>query len=345
LLSTWSDGSEISDNAVNNITAWENKLQNLFLKAVDHAKRAPESSQNPTKDDEDILKLLALSQKDLYDALCDSFNTPLAMKIISDLVTSVNSASVSGSTIIEVSKWITKIVTIFGLDSEANAQDIQNADRIAWSGIEIPKEAQPSIYAVSKLRDSIRQQVRSHKLDYETVTTLLSTADTTPASGTAASKPYEQTLETFKENVKQLAEQKATEAQFLNLADDLRNIKLWDLGIYLEDRDDLPALVRPLDATLVNARKEKEAAAVAKAEAKRKLLADQAAKQQKLNEQAQISPLEMFRTSEYTEWDADGLPTKDNEGKEVAKSKRKKLVKMWEKQKKLFDEHKANSKA
>ena len=49
----------------------------------------------------------------------------------------------------------------------------------------------------------------------------------------------------------------------------------------------------------------------------------------------------MFRTAEYTEWDADGMPTKDAEGKEVAKSKRKKLVKEWERQKKLHEEWKA----
>jgi len=36
----------------------------------------------------------------------------------------------------------------------------------------------------------------------------------------------------------------------------------------------------------------------------------------------------MFKTPEYSEWDADGLPTKDAQGAEVAKSKRKQLAKV-----------------
>jgi cysteinyl-tRNA synthetase len=47
--------------------------------------------------------------------------------------------------------------------------------------------------------------------------------------------------------------------------------------------------------------------------------------------------LEMFRTSEFSAWDADGLPTADAEGKEVAKSRSKKLRKDWERQKKLHE--------
>ena len=47
--------------------------------------------------------------------------------------------------------------------------------------------------------------------------------------------------------------------------------------------------------------------------------------------------MEMFRTSEFSAWDADGLPTHDVEGKEVAKSRAKKLRKDWERQKKAHE--------
>jgi cysteinyl-tRNA synthetase len=54
-------------------------------------------------------------------------------------------------------------------------------------------------------------------------------------------------------------------------------------------------------------------------------------------EKGKLSHLEMFRTSEFSAWDAEGLPTSDAEGKEVAKSRAKKLRKEWERQKKLHE--------
>jgi cysteinyl-tRNA synthetase len=54
-------------------------------------------------------------------------------------------------------------------------------------------------------------------------------------------------------------------------------------------------------------------------------------------EKGKLSHLEMFRTAEFSEWDEEGLPTKDKEGKEVAKSRSKKLKKDWERQKKLHE--------
>ena len=48
----------------------------------------------------------------------------------------------------------------------------------------------------------------------------------------------------------------------------------------------------------------------------------------------------MFKSdAKYTEFDADGLPTKLADGNEVPKSQAKKLKKEWEKQKKLHEEY------
>ena len=51
-----------------------------------------------------------------------------------------------------------------------------------------------------------------------------------------------------------------------------------------------------------------------------------------------IKPLEMFKNSEYSEWDSMGLPLKDREGIEISKSKRKKLEKEYAAQVKLHQE-------
>ena len=132
-------------------------------------------------------------------------------------------------------------------------------------------------------------------------------------------------------------------ASFLALCDKLRDEVLWALGIYLEDRDTqaLPALVRPLSADLIAARAQKDAQAAAKAEAKAKREREEAEKKRLLAEKAKVSHLDMFRTEEYSEWDEEGLPTKDKEGVELPKSRTKKLRKEWERQRKLHEEWKA----
>ena len=143
----------------------------------------------------------------------------------------------------------------------------------------------------------------------------------------------------FQNNLRDLAEKQAPAKDFLALCDALRDTHLWDLGIYLEDRKDLPSMVRPVDAELRFAREEKETIARQKAEAKAQRQREEAEKQAKLAAQAKINPLDMFRTAEYSAWDAEGLPVKDKEGKELSKGASKKVKKEWEKQKKLFDEY------
>ena len=53
---------------------------------------------------------------------------------------------------------------------------------------------------------------------------------------------------------------------------------------------------------------------------------------------ASVDPSEMFRNEMYSEWDEQGIPTRDIKGEEVTKSARKKLVKLYEKQQKMYKE-------
>lgn len=94
---------------------------------------------------------------------------------------------------------------------------------------------------------------------------------------------------------------------------------------------------------LRQARDEKERAAAEKLARRSEAKAAEEAKRLEKLEKAKVSPLEMFRgKSEYTAWDGEGIPTMDSEGVEIAKSKRKKLQKEWDSQKKLNDAHLAS---
>ncbi|GAB1214296.1 hypothetical protein ATERTT37_003458 [Aspergillus terreus] len=346
LLMPWQDGIEITDELMKAVVSWEDKLNNFFLKSLDIWKSTKTATmQELGIADQQLLNALDKAKADVDTALCDSFNTPAVMRILSDLVTESNSETPSDQTVILLARWVTCIVTIFGLDPEG---DLNNLDRIGWSGLDIPAPAKPYIYPASQLRDHVRTLARSGSVDH---TALAKLADNITIAGSTpvveSSKPYDQVLQQFRADVKALAAHQAPAKDLLALCDQLRDVHLWNLGIYLEDRNHpQPALVRPLDKLLIQARAERESAGIAKAKAKLEQKAREAEKEKELHERAKIDPLLMFRTSdEYLEWDESGIPTVDAAGNELAKNRRKKLVKEWEKQKKRHEEWLARQQA
>ncbi|KAK0745173.1 cysteinyl-tRNA synthetase [Apiosordaria backusii] len=340
LLMPWQDAIEVTDELMKAVVSWEGKLNNFFLKSLDISKHSrPESTEQELGiADQQLLSSLDKAKADVGTALCDSFNTSAVMRILSDLVTEANSAEMlSDQTVISLAQWITRIVTIFGLDPEG---DLSNPDRIGWSGLDVPAPAKPYIYPASQLRDKVRTLACSGSVDHAAIAKLADeTASSTSTAVDASSQPYNQVLQQFRTDVKALAAQQAPAKDLLALCDQLRDVHLWNLGIYLEDRNSpQPALVRPLDKLLIEARAEQESAGIAKAKAKLEQEAREAEREKELRERAKVDPLVMFRTSDYLEWDESGIPTVDAAGDVVSKNRRKKLAKEWEKQKKLHEE-------
>ncbi|KAI0546631.1 cysteinyl-tRNA synthetase [Xylaria curta] len=341
LLMPWQDGIEVTDELMKTVVGWEGKLNNFFLKSLDlwkHSSPRTTTTQELSIADQQLLSALDQAKADVDTALCDSFNTPAVMRILSDIVTESNSAeALSDQTVILLAQWITRIVTIFGLDPEG---DLNNPNRIGWSGLDIPAPAKPYIYPVSQLRDKVRTLACSGSVDYTAIVKLvdgITISASTPV--TESSKPYDQVLQQFRTELKALAAQQTPAKDLLALCDQLRDVSLWNLGIYLEDRNNhQPALVRPLDKSLIEARAERESAGTARAKAKLEQEV-KAEKEKKLRECAKLDPLLMFRmSSEYLEWDENGIPTVDAAGDVVSKNRRKKLVKKWENQKKMHEE-------
>jgi len=346
----WDAGIEVNEDMMKTTANIESKLTNFFLKARNVERTQGSAASNGAGEtdasDATLLEALNKTKAQVDEALCDSFNTPEVMQAISQLITEYNSVPKppSPKVTIEIGKWITWLVRVFGLDPD-NKLD---SERIGWSGVDIPAAAEAYVYLASALRDSIRREVKSDAIDYAKIAELAEKTANTPSDKTSApndSAPFEQAMHNFSLGIKQLAEAKAPAKDLLAMCDALRDISLWDLSIYLEDAIDPsePALVRPLDQSLIIARQEKESAAKAKAQAKAKRDAEEAEKKRQLAEKAKVDPKQMFRTEEYSEWDEDGVPTKEKGGEEVTKTKRKKLGKEWDKQKKLHEEWKKSN--
>lgn len=355
LLGAWENGIEVTDEIIRSTTSFEDKMNNFFYKSSDVARLAKESGSvatynaagadtdekvqqakvNAEQGRKQIQEAMAKAEKDVDAAFRDSFSTSVAMRAISELVSEFNIIKdVPDDATLTVARWVTRILTILGLDAKG---DLNDTSRVAWSGVEIPSEAQPFIYPVSKLRDEVREKSRSGTLDH---TQLIQIVDNVKPAASASddSQKYEQVLTQFQDGVKKLASEKAPAKDILVLCDQLRDIHLWSLDIYLEDRDRQPALVRPVDKAVKEARLEREQAVAAKAAAKAHREAEEAEKKRLQDEKAKQSHLEMFKTAEFSAWDENGMPTKDAKGEEIAKSKQKKLQKDWARQKKLHED-------
>ena len=327
LLGGWRDGIEITEDLINTSTSWEEKVNNFFIKTKDPS--AMEGSGTDTS----LAAALEAAKSTVHEQLCDSFNTPGAMSAISELITKYNSADKSTlkpEDVEAVARFVTSIVNIFGLNGTGTADSVE----IGWSGIDIPDEAKPFLYPLSTMRDSLRQAARSQEgVTSAQVSEIVSQGSSREQEVSETSKPYASLLSDFQTKVSSLEKSDSIGKDILALCDRVRDIDLFDVGIYLEDRDNQPALVRPVTRELIQARQEK----AARAQQKQAEKANKEKEALQRLEKGKLSHLEMFRTNEYSAWDDEGIPTRDGAGEEINKSRGKKLRKDWERQKKMHE--------
>ncbi|CAG8187055.1 unnamed protein product [Penicillium salamii] len=326
LLGGWKDGVEITDDLVSFGSSWEEKVNNFFLKVKD-----PAVFQS-TGTDTTFAADLEATKNAVNEQLCDSFNTPAVMQSISELVSKFNivdKASVPGKDLQAAAQWVTSMVNIFGLNGAASA----DSSEIGWSGIDVPVEAKPYLYPLAAMRDTLREAARSKAgisaKDLEEAVARSSA----PQEASDSAKPYADIYANFRNTVASLESSQSIGKDILSLCDRVRDIDLFGVGVYLEDRENQPALVRPVTQEMIKARAEKEAKASQKQAEKKK----QEQEALKRAEKGKLSHLEMFRTNEYSAWDEDGIPLRDAAGEEVTKSRGKKLRKDWANQKKAHE--------
>ncbi|KAH8702263.1 cysteinyl-tRNA synthetase [Talaromyces proteolyticus] len=329
LIGNWNGGIEITEDLVNTSSAWEEKVNNFFLKMKDLSLLKTSSDGS----DQSLGAALETAKTAVHDALCDSFNTPAAMFAISDLITKYNStdkATINPEHVEQAARWVTFMVNMFGLNGSASP----DVSEIGWSGIDVPEEAKPYLYPLSKMRDSLREKARSKEgLTGAEIKSIVGQEAGSEPSTSEAAEPYAKVLSDFRTKIDSLGDSDNISKEILTLCDRVRDIDLFDLGVYLEDRDNLPALVRPVTKELLQAREEKAHRARQKQIEKEKREKEAREKAEK----GRLSHLDMFRTNEYSAWDAEGLPTHNSDGEELPKSRAKKLRKDWERQKKLHE--------
>ena len=280
-----------------------------------------------------LAEALRTAQDAAYDALCNSFDTRTVAARIASLITEYNSIDpslIATSKTAEIARWVTSMVTVFGLNSQPDADGIS----IGWSGIDVPEVAKPYVSTVSQIRYELRTKTMSSQgISIQDVRDLERKIPETTKDDNAASAPYRKVLENLRAEIAGLQEAANLPKAILSLCDRIRDVYLWSTGVYLEDRDGEPALIRPVTRELRAARTEKEDRERQKQKAREEREKQAAEKADK----GRLSHLDMFRTNEYSAWNEGGVPTKDKHGADITKSREKKLRKEWTAQKKLHE--------
>ncbi|KAJ1919820.1 cysteinyl-tRNA synthetase [Mycoemilia scoparia] len=318
LMQRWDSPSDYKADSMNEAKAVETKISNFFsnINAKLRESKDKESDSNGQrnfKDDElNLIETLKKAQTQVHEALLDSFNTPRALDAIKDLVTDTNQYmsarrdNADPQAITSVGKYVTYMCRIFGLAPDTTKE-------IGWGSLDSEAESQGA-----------------NKEDI--------------------ALPYLRVLSNFRDQVRSLArgeegeDGKALKNALLTLCDSIRNEVLPPLGVVLDDQEDGKALIKFIDSKEWLKQKEEKEAKLREKERQKKerALAAEKKRLEKL-EKGKVSPQEMFRTedrrSEFSEWDENGFPTKDKDGNELTKNKKKNLEKELKKQQVLHEEY------
>ncbi|BGP56826.1 cysteinyl-tRNA synthetase [Rhodotorula sphaerocarpa] len=323
LLQTWNARLDFKESVMQEVRSAESLLNNFFTAVKARASEAIEFAtasdgrHHHDAAEKDLLQKLQDAQYAFRVAMCDSFDTPTGMQILLDTVSAANvylargRKNVNVATLLAVSEWVTRMLRMFGL-GEGPATDSRGEALIGWG--QTPTGG----------ADGAATEV-----DRETLL-----------------MPYLRAMSGFRDQVRQLAMRGASAAEFLALSDKLRNEDMVELGVALDDQEDGRAMIKLVSPESLREARDAKAAAAHEKQA-RKAAAAAAAEQKRLErlEKGRTPPQEMFRPRagegeggkalEYSAWDEQGVPTKDQNGEDLPKSRVKKLKKEWDVQQKL----------
>ncbi|KAI1496781.1 tRNA synthetases class I (C) catalytic domain-containing protein [Biscogniauxia marginata] len=369
LLGRWNDGVEISPDMRTQADAWESAVNNFFtntksllVEAGGTTGTATGVLSNLSINDgnlaEGLLADLEQAKKDLETALTNSFDTPQAMRIIAEIIRKANvhvnahKNDADLAAVEAIARWVTKIVGILGLDANASPP----YDGLGWASSTAAANVDPhvAVQPYEAVYKAVVAETKALELPpSDTLTNLVASSPDTEFDSLSnagvrdpeqLALPYLRAVSRIRGELRRIAPttKPETKLSILALSDRIRDTDLTNLGVYLDDRpDNQPSLIKFIPAAeLIAAREEKIAKEAEKARAKEEAKRAREKAEEEKWEKAKLAPEEMFKSDErYSEFDAEGLPTKMKDGSEVPKSQLKKLKKEWDRQKKAHGEY------
>ncbi|ODV77966.1 cysteinyl-tRNA synthetase [Suhomyces tanzawaensis NRRL Y-17324] len=310
-LSSWDKPLDFKDSLIHEVKSFESSFSKFFtnVRALnnDYKHKISEGqyvSKKVGPKEKQLYNDLSDSQTAVHLAFSDNLSTSQALRVIQDLVTKTNTYLQETST----------------GESELRIEVVLQVTN--W---------------IVKILNILGFETRSDKLGW---------VDSNGGEDSAGSKedvalPYVKAFSQFRDNVRTLAINKSETSEFLKATDAIRQ-ELVNLGVSLDDRPNGSALVKFLNEQeklqLIQQQEEKERGLAEKEKKKQQQQAANAKKEAERLAKMKVNPKDLFKNDLYSEWDESGLPTKDKAGEEVTKSMKKKLLKQYQQQEKLYQE-------
>lgn len=310
---TWDKPLDFKESLIQEVSTLESTISKFFtnVRALNNDYNHKISngeliSKKLTSVEKKLYQDLRLAQDEVHNGFCDSLSSPQALRAIQDLITKSNNYIQLTSTgaqelRIEVLLAITRwIVKILNVLGFETRKD-----QLGW------EDSNQSDEQMGSIEDIVM--------------------------------PYAKSLASFRDTIRNLAISKSDLPNFLQACDSIR-AEILNLGISLDDRPNGKALVKFLNESekdqLIKQQQLNQKLQAEKEEKKRIQAELNIKKEQEKLAKMKVDPKQMFQDkSLYSEWDDQGIPTKDIQGEEITKSMKKKLLKQYQQQEKLHQEY------
>lgn len=303
LLYQYKDTLDYSDQGMHTALSYEKTLKEFFFKVKDFSRDVkfdnPDAFRKVTDNELQLLATFHEKKTAIHRALCDSINTPAAMKEITNLISTsntymnsfYNSPDYNHVLVKDIAGYITNLLKIFGVIETDEAVGFQASAQAG--AVNLEETIMPYLTVLSKFRDDIRTEARANK-----------------ASGIL--KICDELRDNVLPDLGVLIEDLA----------DKTVVKLCDRDTLIKERE---------QKLLMAERKKLE-------DQKRKEELLQAQREKEAKKSIPPTEMFLKDTDKFSKFDEKGFPLLDLEGKELAKAQMKKLQKQYDAQKKSYDE-------
>lgn len=301
LLHSWKDTLDYSPNTMEIAIRFEKLLKEFFLNVKDLMRqRKCDEMLKFSQKDLDLSGKFLEARKAVHAALCDNIDTKSSLDAIRELIGHSN-------------------VYIRDHAREANAQLLEEI----------------AIFITDLMRVFGAIQGPKNVIGFPAVS-----GDEGIVNKEEILMPYLSALAEFRKAVREHARDvKAT--AILQLCDELRDEILPNLSVRLEDKEGMSVIKYVDREELMREREDKKRREEQKKAEQLAKLELQRQKEKEKHEQMKINPADMFKnqSDKYSAFDETGLPTHDQDGKEISKGQQKKLKKIQQQQETKYAEY------
>ncbi|XP_076249605.1 cysteine--tRNA ligase, cytoplasmic [Calliopsis andreniformis] len=307
LLHSWKDTLDYSDNTMNMAIQYEKFLNEFFLNVKCIIRSLGSQTDintfsKWTNFEMELNEKFYNAKDSVHNALCDNIDTRSALDAIRDLVSHCN----------------------------IYIKQVKQPNTLLLRDIAVYITKIFTIFgAISSSHDTIGFPVDDTATNMNLEETVM---------------PYLEILASFREKVRNHAKTlKAT--SILEECDKLRDDILPNIGVRLEDSTEEVCKVKLVNKEeLLREKEAKKKLELEKSLEKERRKAEAAAASAAKEAQKKIPPSEMFKLEKdkYSQFDENGIPTHDIDGKEISKGQMKKLQKLQQAQEKKYNEYLAS---